>query len=340
MIILRVMILFSLLSLFSCGRETIQIKFPTDNDNSTDSAKTIDSFIRYDGFSVINYYGDYKEKKEWLYEYFREKIPRDGTEINCSIFNTSFDSTNLFFCRNFDDNIKEIVICKTNPSDGYSSVSFAKLSDWGIKFDEDNYQLSSNDKKKIIYFAPFYPMDGMNEMGLAIAIASVKKQEIISEPNKEKLFISFFIREVLDNCKNVFEVIELLKKIEIYDKGLIIISNHFLITDSESNSLIVEYVGGKISWKLIKGESEILTNNLQLDGSENYCDRYTRLRKRLSESDCGIDVNYCIDLLEDVSQNTAWSSVYNLYTGEIFFSIHKDYSTIYRINLWKEKEIF
>ena len=84
----------------------------------------------------------------------------------CSSFNVYNRDNHNLFGRNFDLDFSPLFILWTQPKKGYKSISFIHGGFIGI-YDEINII------KDRLLLAPYAPMDGMNEFGVAVSVLSL-----------------------------------------------------------------------------------------------------------------------------------------------------------------------
>jgi len=142
---------------------------------------------------------------------------------------------------------------------------------------------------------PYLPFDGMNEHGLAIGMAAVPESTLPHDANKPAIDSLAVIREILDHARTVDEAVGILGKYNIeWGSGPAL---HYLIADSMSNSVLVEFFEGNmvtLQERLTKGGGELSLPDAERPQAH---------------------------LLTDVSQAgnnpTQWSVIYGISTGEI-----------------------
>lgn len=160
----------------------------------------------------------------------------DEAQAGC----TSLQSPSVFG-RNFDfkDEGQQIVIVRTEPTDGYKSIStstFAFLgsgTDWHPVAGMDGFTALA---------ATYIPLDGMNEKGVCVAdLIEIDGDTGISDTPKPDLTIVAAIRLVLDYAASVDEAIGLLQRYDIHPS---IGSAHHLAIADASRSVAVEWQDG------------------------------------------------------------------------------------------------
>ena len=131
-------------------------------------------------FYMVNYLNDYylpdllKFNNKDARDIVKFSYQKFGTEYDfdiqtltsgfaCSSFNVYNKENNNLFGRNFDYGSSPTLIIWTQPKTGYKSISFIHGRFLGIN-DENNII------KDRLLLTPYAPMDGMNELGLAISV--------------------------------------------------------------------------------------------------------------------------------------------------------------------------
>jgi penicillin V acylase-like amidase (Ntn superfamily) len=198
----------------------------------------------------MNYYGNYEERLSFLHNWI---LTHADTNFNprhnivssyCSIFTFVDDTSGIFLGRNFDwGDGCGILLAKYNPPGKYCSFAFSRTEDLKFSRYSEPKKFTPEEKVHFLFF-PFYAVDGINEKGLAVGVAGVNSQKLKLSSDKELIFITLFVRYILDNCKNVDEVIQLSKNYNLYDGTLSTISHHLLVADADGASLIIEYKNG------------------------------------------------------------------------------------------------
>lgn len=312
-------------------REYLLLKFNQEPKTESDSLNTLNSLKNFDQIFTLNYFGDYKEllKKE------NEQLV-ERAKLACSIFSVHNDSCNLM-ARNLDlpFGLKNIMVGKYNPTDGYQSFSLCALD-----FLVGNSRINPDSLSKLaisgLLRTPFYAMDGMNEKGLCVGIAAVPTQEIKQDSTKEKIDVLLLNRLMLDHAKNVDEAIEIAQQYNVFDENINTISHHYLIADADGNSAVIEYQNGEMQIIQESANYQIITNAYIKDKSikeRNIHKRYIKMHKQLNKNNC-TSYNDALNLLEDVSwyngkAGTQWSVVYDLKNLSGYLCVQGEYNKAY-----------
>lgn len=88
-------------------------------------------------------------------------------DLGCSTFIAQNKDSGYLFGRNFDMDYSPSVLVKTKPKNGYASVSMVNLGFVG--YNEKHLPDTLKDSL-VTLAAPYAPLDGMNEKGLAVGV--------------------------------------------------------------------------------------------------------------------------------------------------------------------------
>ena len=131
-------------------------------------------------------------------------------EIACSSFTAWTEDQQFVFGRNYDFDETNTAIVHTNPKGRHASVSTIDLQFLGI--DEKN-GITGIKEKALLLAAPYIPLDGINDAGVACGIYMTYQGDptIPTNQNTEKPDITSttLLRLILDYADNVEEAIEL-----------------------------------------------------------------------------------------------------------------------------------
>jgi hypothetical protein len=246
----------------------------------------------------------------------------------CSLFAALGDEEDRLLGRNFDWQFSPALLLFTDPADGYASVSMVDIEylGFGGERSTDLTDLPLEERRALLD-APSLPFDGMNEMGLAIAMAAVPEEDMPHDPQKKTLDELEVIREILDHAGTVGEAIDILGNYNI-DMGSVPI--HYLIASASGESAVVEFYQGEMVVFHNESQWQVATNFLLAStngDTQGQCWRYDLINERLNELEGQISVRNALRLLEDVSQDiTQWSIVYHMTTGAIDVVMGREYA--------------
>ncbi|MCI5629066.1 MAG: carcinine hydrolase/isopenicillin-N N-acyltransferase family protein [Clostridium sp.] len=175
--------------------------------------------------------------------------------------------------------------------------------------------------------APYAPLDGMNEKGLAIGVLVIKDGIVHQNTGKTPITTTSAIRMVLDKAATVDEAVKLLKKYDMNSSGDT--GYHFQIADANGDTAIVEYIDNEMH-VLTKEDGHTAATNFVLYNNMNSGhgqDRYEKIKEKQKETDNIMTEDEAMDLLlsvpaqstreidgsdEGLPSDTQWSCVYNL----------------------------
>jgi hypothetical protein len=248
----------------------------------------------------------------------------------CSLFAALGDAENRLYGRNFDWQFSPALLLFTDPPDGYASVSMVDIEYLGFPGERsrDLTDLPLTERQALLD-APSLPFDGMNEKGLAVAMAAVPPGEMPLDPQKKTIDHLQVIREILDHAATVEQAIDILDSYNI-DMGNVPL--HYLIACASGNSAVVEFYQGEM--EVFRNESpwQVATNFLLASTNghtQGQCWRYDLINRRLKELAGRISSQDAFQLLGEASQdNTQWSIVYHMTAGDLDIVMGRDYSGI------------
>jgi hypothetical protein len=297
--------------------------------NSLASLQKLDDYPLY----VMHFRGDYPPQTnlpqtERTFESLVPAAAACGLPWGCSLFAALGDENNRLYGRNFDWRFSPALLLFVAPSDGYASVSMVDITYLGFEGEASKDLLGLPiPERRALLEAPFLTFDGMNEKGVAVGMAAVPPGEMQFDPNKKTLDQVMIIREILDHAATVKEALEILGSYNI-DMGNVPI--HYLVASVSGESALVEFYRGEMQVFRNKSAWQQATNFLVASTNgraEGLCWRYDLIGQRLGAVGGALASQDALSLLADVSQeNTQWSVVYNLTSGEIKIVMGREYS--------------
>ena len=344
-IFLTVISLLMISGFASAQEKVIELKFGQPPVSDSDSSRTLQSLIKVrnisetystGGLYLMTHFGD----REELFQKENQKAISDPminqTWRYCSVFSTTAENT-VIMGRNWDNqNVGSIIVSLYHPPGGYASISFSRAIEMGFPLNVDLEDFKSSELGKKLLLAPFYAMDGINEHGLAVAVAGVKQTTVKPKNGKELLFISFLIRKILDQTKNIEEAVNLVEKYIPFDLDKNSLNCHLFIADSSGKSVILEYTQDQ--WRKVYGDKswQALTNkpiyNVPDSHIRKKCWRYRSISETLEKTKENVDWKAGMKILQDVTQKgTTWSVVYYTPTKELYFSVYQKWNSIYHL---------
>ena len=245
----------------------------------------------------------------------------ESIDTGCSVF-----VKDEIFARNFDWVDAPIMITKTYPEDGYSSIATCNLSFLGFG---DGFNPTDSFMSSLLSLASIYvPLDGVNEKGLCVSDLVIETSLLINQDKgKTDLTITTLIRLLLDKAATVDEALQLIKCYDIHSSASMM--HHLAISDRSGRSVVVEFYENE----LFVTDSNIVTNfyisndcPLYLTGSEQSKKRYEILKQSSKP----------LDAIKAVTQSNM-DSDYELTLWSVLFNKAKSSATYYfRENFDKE----
>jgi hypothetical protein len=298
------------------------------------SLKKVDDYPLY----TMHYYGDYGQANQvdtTADRITEDELPTTGLAWGCSLFAAYADCENGLFGRYFDWRFSPAVLLFTDPPDGYASVSMVDIAYLVSDGDINDLDTLPGGTRLPLLEAPFWPFDGMNEHGLVVGMAAVPAGQGASDPGKESIDSLMVMRKMLDGARDVDEALEIFTGYNIDMGGGPPL--HYLFADASGRSLLLEFYEGELVILPNETTWQQATNFLRASAgetAEGQCWRYDRIGERLSEAEGSLSSHEAVELLEGVAQdNTQWSIVYGMTTGEINVTMGRQYDTVHNFQL-------
>jgi hypothetical protein len=294
------------------------------------SLKQVNDYPLY----TMRYYGEY----EWTAAATgMVGAPQSPAGWSCSLFTALGDEQEMFYGRNFDWEHSPAVLLFTDPPDGYASVSMVDIAYLGFKGARAQKVTDLPlEERRALLEAPFWPFDGMNEQGLVVGMAAVPSGGVRPDPAKENIGSLEVMREMLDRARNTDEAAAILQHYNVDMEGGPAL--HYLIADASGQAVLAEFYQGKLVITSNEKRSwHLATNFLRAaagGSATGNCWRYDRLYEQLTEATGQLTPQEGLDLLAEVSQdNTQWSIVYGIRTGEINVVMGGRYEKVHAFHL-------
>lgn len=324
--------------------------------------KTVNSIKKVDdyGLYTMEYAGDYgfdefltvgASNDEELIAFVARKLLKGlpititGPDLSCTTFNAVTPVGDFIFGRNFDMGYSPAILIHTKPDNGYESVSMVNLAFLGYN---DNYLPNQFFDKILALAAPYVPLDGINEKGLAVGVLLLPDTPpTMQETGKININSTTAIRLLLDKTATVDEAITMLKQYDMHDSADSCF--HYQITDAAGNSAIIEYVNNEMQVLKPENKYQVCTNFFQTSGEKyNFGvgqERYNIVMTGLKEKDGVITAEYGMNLLKaarmidehdkktGIIYNTQWSAVYNNSQTCVDLVIGQNYDKVYHYSV-------
>lgn len=260
-------------------------------------------------------------------------VDLNGGAFGCSTIAARTPEGEAVFGRNFDWEACKTLIVRTNPADGYASVSTVNMDflDMDLEMSEDMQM------RLLSVAAPFAPVDGMNEKGLCVAVLMIRDHPAFDQ-NTEKpdLTTTTAVRMVLDRAADVDEALELLAQYDMHASVDMMV--HFALADTDGHAVVVEYINNE----MVVTVTPVVTNYYLSPGekygigSEESKIRFAILTDLMKEN-AAFDMDGIRDALNRVSKHnfdsdyasTEWSIVYNQSSGEARYFHRENYEKYY-----------
>lgn len=267
-------------------------------------------------------------------------------DLACSTFNAETPEGEALFGRNFDLEFSPGMMVRTTPKDGYASISMVNLA--FIGYGED--KLPEDFASSIVSLAaPFAPLDGVNEKGLAVGVLLIDTDATHQQTERVDITTTTAIRLMLDRCATVDEAVELLFSYDMHASGNR--CYHFQIADASGKSVVVEYIDNEM--RLVEpGEEgyQAATNFLLTPGDYDFGggqDRYETVMSALDAAGGVMTEQAAMGTLQSVSREvkirdngevfqTQWSVVYNLDRAAVTVCMGGKYDELHEIAVVKQ----
>ncbi|MER7441164.1 carcinine hydrolase/isopenicillin-N N-acyltransferase family protein [Micromonospora avicenniae] len=234
-----------------------------------------------------------------------------ASPFGCSLFVAAGDRSRPLFARNFDWDPNPAMVLRTDPSQGYASISLVDLAYLGVGPD------LTGDRR--LLNAPLLPFDGMNERGLAVGLAADDAARAEPVPGKPTVGSVRILRLVLDRAATVDEAVAVFTAHNLDFSGGPAL--HYLLADATGASAVIEFVDGQMRVERGQGSWQALTNVPVVGVAEQKrrADRrYDLIAQAMTDADGVVDAAAAFRVLAGVRQaHTRWSVTYGLRSGEV-----------------------
>jgi len=219
-------------------------------------------------------------------------------------------------------------------------VAFSRFLDLGGLGNDFEVDSLDEAQKEAILNAAYYVPCGINEKGVAVALAYNPPGDSTEGYEGKEVFVTCWIREILDNAKDVDEAVEICKTLKVFDMGIDILTHHILIADAQGNSVIAEFDGGDWHFMTSVDPYQVVTNsplyNISEADRDAACWRYRTATKMLSDMNGSGTWLDAMQVLKAVQQHkstseTIWSFTSDLSARTLNFCLYGDFSSIYQV---------
>jgi Linear amide C-N hydrolases, choloylglycine hydrolase family len=213
--------------------------------------------------------------------------------------------------RNFDFDDHPALLLHHRPPGAYRSVSLVDIAYLGVERGE-------TPTAEDLAGASRLPFDGMNERGVAVAMAAVPQAR---SPRGDAVGSLGVMRLVLDRAADVNEAIKIFRTTAVDFTGGPPL--HYMVADATGASAVIEYVKGRVH---VIRRAQVMTNFV-LTGDAPADDRYRTATAGLGSTDA-------LALLERVKQpHTRWSVAYDLRARTVRVVMGQRYGRVHTFNL-------
>lgn len=176
---------------------TIEGNYNMDEFIKSGGAWTIDDL---DSFTAAN-----------TNRFFTPYVPEVSNQYHEST-DVNFKDTNYYYGKNYLSNSNYSMIIRTNPYNGYSSVSTVNLKSVGIL---EELTISN---KNIANAAAYMPTDGMNEKGLSVSLYfnDTIDEYKLTNTYRTDVTETVLVRMLLDNAANIDEALDVMDNLDVY----------------------------------------------------------------------------------------------------------------------------
>ena len=309
----------------------------------------IDEFLEQGGAS------NDAELIEFVVQHLMKGLPItiELPDLACSTFNATTPEGEAIFGRNFDLSYSPSMLVRTDPDDGYASISMVNLGFLG--YGEDKLPDSPTSSITALA-APYAPLDGVNEAGLAVGVLLIDTDPTNQQTDRVDITTTTAIRLMLDKCATVDEAIELLDRYDMHSSANS--CYHFQIADASGTSVVVEYIDDEISvleaddvttaGAPAEGQTYMAATNFLLTPGEydfgGGQDRYAIVMEGLTAADGVLTEEAAMDLLAACAQEphlnsrgeesaTQWSVVYNRDEPGATIAVGMDSEDVFEVSL-------
>lgn len=260
-----------------------------------------------------------------------------SSPFGCSTLSVPSPEGAQLLGRNFDWGTCATLIVQTRPKGGYSSISTVNMD--FLNFSRNLPEAAS--VRLMSAAAPYAPMDGMNEMGLCVAVLMIEdRPSFQQDKGKPDLTTTTAVRLLLDKAADVNEALALLEQYDLHASAGMMV--HFAIADAAGRSVAVEYIDNEMSVV----ETPITTNFYLTPGekygigTEESHRRYEILASTLANHS-SMTMEEVRDTMDRVSKHnfdsafatTEWSIVFDQTSGEVRYYHRENFERAYSFTI-------
>ena len=268
------------------------------------------------------------------------KIEYSVPELACSTFIAETPEKGYIFGRNLDNQVTDLAVVKTNPKNGYKSISVVNLSFLGYN---ETYTPEKILDRIVTLGSAYFPLDGINEKGLAIGVLQLQAPPTNQQTDKVDIGTTLAIRILLDKAATVKEAVDMLKNYDMHASANGCF--HIQIADATGARVVVSYVNNEMVVTKMEGNYQAATNfylhDVPFEYEKQGEDRYEILVTNLQKKNGILTPEEGMNLLHKASltdtepdeegrvYSTQWSALYDLTKKELTLCVDRNYETKY-----------
>ena len=306
--------------------------------------ESLDSLRRLSGYPLFSM--EMKGDSGFL-SFLRSGSPRNGSGLPfvhelrqgdpelCSTFMARRRRGGVVFGRNNDARPYPVLVLRNTPVGGHASISVVNMlsmNDLGACPHLAGFQ----DRASFLR-APYYPQEGMNEMGVAISAMSSPGQDRLIDPRRVTLKYEQTARLVLDHAADINEAVLLLRNYNLNSSAV----QHLMVADATGRSAVIEYFDDRMIVIPNDAPWQVATNT-PLHGNSTQqlrsdCWRYDAAWRRLERQRNGLSLDEAMEVLRSMAMTepleTVTSAAYDLERGDMILALGGDFSRTWRFSL-------
>lgn len=317
----------------------------------------LDSYQRVGDLHTMTLYGDFQslmDVQHWgiMMELERRqpanKKPANSDRHGCSMFQYRTADGSALMGRNFDHKYSELLAVWCYPDSGFTSLAFIPLNQWGYN-EEKPFNPANPQHKRTLLNGPTTCIEGLNAKGVCLSLASLDKQSVTPDPNKQPRFLIHLVREILDHAASLDEAIAIAQRYNIFDNGRDLITHHIFLADAHSGSAVLEWNNGQMEVLRSGADPQVVTNRPLFGKSDGHlrqdCRRYCSLAEDLDKAGPEFGWQQGMAALEDAAQHnenyfiegerwkvsSQWSAIFDMTHGSAYVCVNRKYDTIYQL---------
>ncbi len=319
-------------------------------DGDPDYDAILDTYRKVGDLHTMTFHGDFDKVLEGqhrqiliLMQAYPEGLPR---KRGCSMFRYGNGPGGLVG-RNFDNRFSELLVGYHYPAEGYPSISFVPLMELGYSR-ENPFDPGDISNRRSLLTGPVLAIEGMNEKGVTVALASLDRRKVRQDPDRKPRFLIHVVRDILDHAGNLNEAIAIAEGFNVFDNGREIISHHIFVADP-TGSVVLEWRDGEMEVVREEKNRQVVTNSdmyLVPEGNRRQsCPRYRKLARSLNRQEGAMDWRQEMDALagtiqrnrhynidgENLRVSTQWSTIFDLEQLKAYVCLNSDYRKVYRL---------